>query len=237
VKENSLVMGQKLSSILTTKIFPTSDVEQNQKQQDFVTFLDRANAWSSTSNQTSSNPPMIDGNLDRNSKDMDNHSTDAGFSDRPSDLPFNDSDFNRKSRAGTSLTPDISEGMQFDMDLILPGALTSHPTTIDPDASGNVGGSSGEGGMIPSSTTNNVIIEEDEVDETANNVTKKHVQEAIALMEKIETDRIPCPRLCGATFGGGVGRLVGMCSEPTVLTIAGTLFNFLVLIRHFYFIE
>jgi hypothetical protein len=31
---------------------------------------------------------------------------------------------------------------------------------------------------------------------------------AAALMENIDADRIPCPRLCGATFGPGVGGLV-----------------------------
>jgi hypothetical protein len=33
-------------------------------------------------------------------------------------------------------------------------------------------------------------------------------RDATAMMENIETDRIPCPRLCGATFGIGNGALV-----------------------------
>lgn len=31
--------------------------------------------------------------------------------------------------------------------------------------------------------------------------------EAVELMKKIDTDRIPCPRLCGVTFGPGIGGL------------------------------
>ena len=34
-------------------------------------------------------------------------------------------------------------------------------------------------------------------------------RDAAALMEHIETDRIPCPRLCGATFSPGVGGFAG----------------------------
>jgi hypothetical protein len=33
--------------------------------------------------------------------------------------------------------------------------------------------------------------------------------EAAAIMKNIDTDRIPCPRLCGATFSFGVGGLAG----------------------------
>ena len=33
--------------------------------------------------------------------------------------------------------------------------------------------------------------------------------DAAAIMDSIETDRIPCPRLCGATFSFGVGGLAG----------------------------
>jgi hypothetical protein len=36
-------------------------------------------------------------------------------------------------------------------------------------------------------------------------------RDAASLMERIDTDRIPCPRLCGATFGCGVGGLAGEC--------------------------
>lgn len=37
----------------------------------------------------------------------------------------------------------------------------------------------------------------------------RHAIEAAAIMENIDTDRIPCPRLCGATFSFGVGGLAG----------------------------
>ena len=37
--------------------------------------------------------------------------------------------------------------------------------------------------------------------------TKNNAIDAAFLMERIETDRIPCPRLCGATFGPGLGGL------------------------------
>lgn len=33
-------------------------------------------------------------------------------------------------------------------------------------------------------------------------------RDAADLMQRIETDRVPCPRLCGATFGPGIGGLV-----------------------------
>jgi hypothetical protein len=33
---------------------------------------------------------------------------------------------------------------------------------------------------------------------------------AVVLMESIETDQIPCPRICGAMFSSGVGGFVGM---------------------------
>jgi hypothetical protein len=33
---------------------------------------------------------------------------------------------------------------------------------------------------------------------------------AVELMESIETDQIPCPRICGAMFSSGVGGFVGM---------------------------
>lgn len=36
---------------------------------------------------------------------------------------------------------------------------------------------------------------------------------AAAIMDSIETDRIPCPRLCGATFSFGVGGLAGTYSR------------------------
>ena len=40
--------------------------------------------------------------------------------------------------------------------------------------------------------------------------------EAATIMENIDTDRIPCPRLCGATFSSGVGGLAGekTCIDP-----------------------
>lgn len=37
----------------------------------------------------------------------------------------------------------------------------------------------------------------------------RHAMAAAAIMENIDTDRIPCPRLCGATFSFGVGGLAG----------------------------
>ena len=39
----------------------------------------------------------------------------------------------------------------------------------------------------------------------------REVRDAVALMDSIETDRIPCPRLCGAVFSSGVGGIAGMC--------------------------
>jgi hypothetical protein len=35
-----------------------------------------------------------------------------------------------------------------------------------------------------------------------------HLRDSRSIMENIETDRVPCPRLCGATFGSGNGGLV-----------------------------
>ena len=45
------------------------------------------------------------------------------------------------------------------------------------------------------------------VDESAQ--VSADVLETVAMMANIETSRIPCPRLCGATFGPGVGGLAG----------------------------
>lgn len=42
-----------------------------------------------------------------------------------------------------------------------------------------------------------------------NDQAENDAREAAALMARIETDRMPCPRLCGATFSPGVGGLAG----------------------------
>lgn len=45
------------------------------------------------------------------------------------------------------------------------------------------------------------------VDDDNTEQATKDARDAVLLMQRIETDRIPCPRLCGATFGPGVGGL------------------------------
>ena len=44
-----------------------------------------------------------------------------------------------------------------------------------------------------------------------NRDTKDLSRHTSVVMDQIETDRIPCPRLCGAMFSSGVGGLAGMC--------------------------
>ncbi|GKZ00061.1 hypothetical protein MPSEU_000959500 [Mayamaea pseudoterrestris] len=50
-------------------------------------------------------------------------------------------------------------------------------------------------------------LEKDKGELSANERSIEIAREAAILMSKIEKDRIPCPRLCGATFGPGVGGL------------------------------
>jgi hypothetical protein len=45
-------------------------------------------------------------------------------------------------------------------------------------------------------------------DSEDNDQTGADARAAVALMENIDADRIPCPRLCGAAFGTGIGGLV-----------------------------
>jgi hypothetical protein len=41
------------------------------------------------------------------------------------------------------------------------------------------------------------------------NLADFNTRNAAVLMAQIETDRIPCPRLCGASFSPGVGGMAG----------------------------
>lgn len=61
----------------------------------------------------------------------------------------------------------------------------------------------GMGGLLvggPGPATASAVNETDQTKEDT-------ARDAAMLMERIETDKIPCPRLCGASFGPGVGGL------------------------------
>ena len=86
--------------------------------------------------------------------------------------------------------------MPFDMDVpvaygsVTSGNLTNLQIGITDIASGNVVSSTGIG-----------AVEE-------NDPVSVDVRDSTFIMENIETERVPCPRLCGASFGFGNGGLV-----------------------------
>ncbi len=60
---------------------------------------------------------------------------------------------------------------------------------------------SNEDATVSNATSAMSSLEEAEIE-------KANSKDAKALMDRIETARIPCPRLCGASFSPGVGGLV-----------------------------
>ena len=91
----------------------------------------------------------------------------------------------------------LAEGgvMPFDVEVpvaygsVTAGNITGLQIGVNDIASGKVGTTTGMG-----------------VAEEGDNVAGD-VRETNAMMENIETERVPCPRLCGATFGSGNGGL------------------------------
>lgn len=96
-----------------------------------------------------------------------------------------------------------------------------------PDAEVGANGRSGEGGIMPfdmdvpvaygSVTAGNMAtIQLGITDITSGSLVSKVEEvdpvsvgrDSTSIMENIETERVPCPRLCGATFGSGNGGLV-----------------------------
>ena len=59
---------------------------------------------------------------------------------------------------------------------------------------------------VLNSFSTDTIVDSDQgdIDMALRNATK--------VMAKIETDRIPCPRLCGASFSSGVGGITSKCN-------------------------
>ncbi|KAL3918200.1 MAG: hypothetical protein SGILL_004350 [Bacillariaceae sp.] len=89
---------------------------------------------------------------------------------------------------------DIGGFMPFDMDVPVQPAYGTVNTRT-----GSVGGL--QMGISEISSSAMVSASVDDAGEAK-------VRDTTSMMENIETDRIPCPRLCGATFGVGNGRLV-----------------------------
>jgi len=95
---------------------------------------------------------------------------------------------NKREISGSSLNQGVAEGqMQFDLDV---AAVFS--STEDERPSFQVG-------TRQDATDGSPTVRDDSVVSSRNTAR---------LMEKIDTQNIPCPRLCGATFGPGVGGLV-----------------------------
>jgi hypothetical protein len=86
-------------------------------------------------------------------------------------------------------------GMPFELDVPVAYTMTS-------------GGIAGvQLGGVNEVTSNNVVPIGTSLSEGTDQ-TGADARAAAVLMENIDADRIPCPRLCGATFGPGVGGLV-----------------------------
>lgn len=83
-------------------------------------------------------------------------------------------------------------GMPFDMDVPVAYSLANAGFT-----------SIGKGDLTSPNFASAIDSTED------SNQADNDVRDAAILMERTETDRIPCPRLCGATFCPGVGGLAG----------------------------
>jgi len=77
-------------------------------------------------------------------------------------------------------------------------------------------GSAGIAAGIPTATVNDLVspgaVSAVGASEDKDKIDRDAI-DAAAIMDSIETDRIPCPRLCGATFSFGVGGLAGMYSR------------------------
>ena len=94
----------------------------------------------------------------------------------------------------------------FDMDVpvaygsVAAGNLASlhHPIGVDKMTSGTVVTSTGA--RVVTSTGGRLGEEGEKIEVT--------VRDTTAMMENIETERVPCPRLCGATFGPGSSGLI-----------------------------
>lgn len=101
----------------------------------------------------------------------------------------------RRGRDGQGKSATVegtSTGMPFDMDVPVAYNIAAVPE-------GPVGSTVG---LLSGSSMPVTAVGQDD-DEKAND----DARDAVVLMEKIETDRIPCPRLCGATFSPGIGGL------------------------------
>lgn len=222
LKESSMGTTSQRPTSTTTKLFPLTSTTTPEVNHDFVIITDPANAWSNTSNNNKSYDT-----IDRNN-DIDNKTNGFGLSDNISDI-MKQTSLRGISSSDVAGTASYGGTMQFDMDdLILPGSFQLNHPTATFNMNNNIssvvsiidGGSTGGG-------DNNEIVEDDldEHDEIDTVVAKQSVKDAIALMDKIEIDRIPCPRLCGATFGPGVGRLAGKYSTKVKKYIVIIIFD------------
>ena len=104
------------------------------------------------------------------------------------------------SFAATGGAPNVDSGMMpFDMDVPVAYSITNACIT----------------GGIPNAIVKNELVAPGYVPAGTSGEDKDEMDRfavvAAAMMENIETDRIPCPRLCGATFSFGVGGLAGEC--------------------------
>jgi hypothetical protein len=99
-----------------------------------------------------------------------------------------------QQKMAESSNPPKREGGIIPFDIEVPvayGSVSTNTQVAMTDmSSGNVVSSSGLG-----------VVEEGEPD-------SGEVRESIPILENIESERVPCPRLCGATFGGNFGLVV-----------------------------
>jgi len=99
-------------------------------------------------------------------------------------------------RSISGVAPGAEEGlMPFDMDVPVAYSMASPGVAGLP--------SSGINELVSPSALSAMSSIDD--NDQADNV----VRDTAAFMERIETERIPCPRLCGATFSSGVGGMAG----------------------------
>lgn len=112
----------------------------------------------------------------------------------------------RDSESTLPIMYDVGAGggpMQFDMDVIVPmGYGVSNAVAPGITGINDIGSSNNPFGNTGGGTISDSI-------EVQQDAAEKHIRDAAALMGNIETDRIPCPRLCGATFSPGAGGLAG----------------------------
>lgn len=121
--------------------------------------------------------------------------------DPPLTSPTNDNNAENDDPMGPPSRRNVSEVglMPFDMDVpVAYGSVTAG------NASKNlqIGITDMSTGAIVSTTSMGGVVEEGDP------VSSDPIMQKNSLMETIETERIPCPRLCGAVFGKGNGGLV-----------------------------